>query len=156
LRREDRAAPDSVSSDQERAFLADIRSVNGNSILVVDDSSGSRVLFRTLLEKAGYEVRCAEDATSALKILADFQPDLILMDLLMPGIGGIALTRQLKSIPAMEDTVIIAITACSLASDAEKASAGGCDAVIVKPINPRTFVERVRSYLAPLKPATGQ
>ncbi len=136
--------------------MADIRRVNGNSILVVDDSSGSRILFRTLLEKAGFEVKCAEDATEALNILANFRPDLILMDLLLPGTGGIALTRQLKSIPAMQDTVIIAITACNLASDAEKALAGGCDAVIVKPINPSTFVARVRSYLDTLKPALDQ
>ncbi len=113
-------------------------------------------MFRTLLEKAGFEVKCAEDATEALNILANFRPDLILMDLLLPGVGGIALTRQLKSIPAMQDTVIIAITACNLASDAEKALAGGCDAVIVKPINPSTFVARVRSYLDTLKPALDQ
>src|SRR5260370_24360273 len=110
---------------KDRAFLADLSKVNGNSILVVDDSSGSRILFRTLLEKAGFEVQCAEDATEALNILANFRPDLILMDLLLPGTGGIALTKQLKSIPAMRDTVIIAITACNLASDAEKALAGG-------------------------------
>ena len=130
--------------------------MNGNSILVVDDSSGSRVLFRTLLEKAGYEVQCAVDATDALKILANFQPDLILMDLLLPGVGGIALTTQLKSLPAMQDTLIIAVTACNLASDAEKALAGGCDAVIVKPINPSTFVARIRSYLDSLKPTLDQ
>jgi CheY-like chemotaxis protein len=130
--------------------------VNGNSILVVDDSSGSRILFRTLLEKAGFEVRCAGDATEALKILASFRPDLILMDLLLPGIGGIELTRQLKSIPAMKDTMIVAITACNLASDAQRALAGGCDAVIVKPINPATFVARVRSYFDTLKPTLDQ
>ena len=149
-------SPFCFTAVHELPFLADLRRVNGNSILVVDDSSGSRILFRTLLEKAGYEVKCAEDATEALNILANFRPDLILMDLLLPGTGGIALTKQLKSIPAMQDTVIIAITACNLASDAERALAGGCDAVIVKPINPATFVARVRSYLDTLKPALDQ
>jgi CheY-like chemotaxis protein len=141
---------------QELRFSADLVRVNSFSILVVDDSSGSRILFRTLLEKAGCEVRCAEDAARALAILADFRPDVILMDLLLPGVGGLQLTKQLKSIPAMQNTVIIAVTACNLASDAEKALAGGCDAVIVKPINPSTFAARVRSYLGPLKPALEQ
>jgi CheY-like chemotaxis protein len=123
------------------------------SILVVDDSSGSRVLFRTLREKAGCQVKCAQKASDALAILAEFNPDLILIDFLLPGMSGLELARQLKSIPAMRETVIVAVTTCTLASDLERALAVGCAGVIGKPINPGTFVALVRSYLGHLKPA---
>jgi len=109
-------------------------------------------LFRTLLEKAGCQVKCAANAGDALTILADFQPDLILMDLLLPGTSGLELTRQLKSTSALRDTAIVAVTACTLASDTEKALASGCAGFIGKPIKQSNFVDQVLSYLGQHQP----
>jgi CheY-like chemotaxis protein len=120
---------------------------------VVEDSAVSSRLFCSLLEKAGYDVRSAVDGEKALATLADFQPDLILLDFLLPGISGLELARELKSRPATKDVIIIALTACSLQSDVHKAVAAGCEAYIVKPIDARTFVSLVRTHLDRLKPA---
>jgi two-component system cell cycle response regulator DivK len=107
----------------------------GDSILIVDDNATNLKLARILLQGAGYEVRTAADAEDALRLLATFRPRLILMDIQLPGMDGLELTRQLKADLATRDIVILALTAYAMKGDEEKARAAGCDGYITKPID---------------------
>jgi two-component system cell cycle response regulator DivK len=111
----------------------------GESILVVDDNPANLKLARVLLASEGYEVRTAGDAEEALEVLTAFSPRLILMDLQLPGMDGLALTRQLKKDPKTRDIVIVALTAYGMKGDEERARAAGCDGYVVKPIDTRTL-----------------
>jgi CheY-like chemotaxis protein len=117
------------------------------SILIVDDNPDNVDLARIVLAAEGWEVRTAEDAAQALEALKTYHPDLILMDVQLPGMDGLALTRRLRAEPACEDISIVALTAYAMRADEEKARAAGCDGYISKPIDTRTFGERVRGYL---------
>ncbi len=107
----------------------------GDCILIVDDNATNLKLARVLLQGAGYEVRTAADAEDALRLLATFRPRLILMDIQLPGMDGLELTRQLKADRATRDIVILALTAYAMKGDEEKARAAGCDGYITKPID---------------------
>ena len=117
-------------------------------ILIVDDNPVNLKLVRVLLESEGHEVRVASDAEEALELLATIQPRLILMDLQLPGMDGLELTRRLKSDPATREILIIALTAYAMKGDAEKARAAGCDGYIAKPIDTRTLPAVVADYLS--------
>ena len=120
----------------------------GESILIVDDSLDNRDLTRLLLECEGFDVRVAEDSAGALSVIASCHPNLVLMDIQLPGMDGLALTRQLRQDASLRDVIIVALSAYAMASDKENARAAGCDGYITKPINTRTFVNTVRQYLA--------
>src|SRR3954471_2962914 len=92
-------------------------------VLIVDDSPANLKLARVLLHAAGYEVRVAPDAEQALKVLDTWHPRLILMDIQLPGMDGLTLTRQLKNEPATRDIIIIALTAYAMKGDDERARA---------------------------------
>ena len=121
--------------------------MNHPSILVVDDNIDNLDLTRLLLEFEGYEVWNAEDAVQELAILRRTRPDLILMDVQMPEIDGLELTRRLRQDEAWEDVPIIALTAYAMRGDEEKARLAGCNGYITKPIDTRTFGGLVREYL---------
>jgi CheY-like chemotaxis protein len=121
--------------------------MNHPSILVVDDNIDNLDLTRLLLEVEGYEVWTAEDAVQALAILQRIRPDLILMDVQMPEIDGLELTRRLRKDEAWEEVPIIALTAYAMRGDEEKARSAGCNGYITKPIDTRTFGGLVREYL---------
>lgn len=106
-------------------------------ILVVDDNPANLRLLRMLLVGEAYEVRTAEDATSAQIVVGEFKPHLILMDLQMPGMDGFELTRRLKADAATRGIVIVALTAYAMKGDEEKARAAGCDGYVSKPIDTR-------------------
>jgi two-component system, cell cycle response regulator DivK len=127
-------------------------------ILIVDDNPSNVKLVRLLLEKAGYEVRVAGHSAQALEALPSFSPHLILMDIQLPGMDGLSLTRQLKEDKTTRDSIIVAVTAYAMPGDQERAEAAGCDGYISKPINTRTFVDQIRSYLkaSPEKPVVQQ
>lgn len=116
-------------------------------ILIVDDNPVNLKLIRVLLAGEGYDVRTAADAEEALAALKDFHPRLILMDLQLPGMDGLELTRRIKDDPAMPDTVIVALTAYAMKGDEEKALSAGCDGYITKPIDTRTLPGMVAEYL---------
>jgi two-component system cell cycle response regulator DivK len=118
------------------------------SILVVDDNADNRDLTQILLECEGFEVRTVEDAAQALALLAGYRPQLILMDVQMPGMDGLELTRRLRQDPSVRDVTIVAISAYAMAAEKENARAAGCDGYITKPIDTRTFADTVRQYLA--------
>ena len=121
--------------------------MSAESILIVDDNIDNLELTQILLESEGFEVRVAEDAGQALDRLRTYQPKLILMDVQLPGMDGLELTRQLRHDPALQDVIIVALTAYAMKGDEENARAAGCDGYITKPINTRTFPAAVRAYL---------
>ena len=114
-------------------------------ILVVDDNPQNLKLARVLLSLEGYEVRAAADAEEALRVLESFAPRLILMDLQLPGMDGLELTRRLKADPARRGIIVIALTAYAMKGDREKALAAGCDGYVSKPMDivalPRLIAE---------------
>lgn len=120
----------------------------GELILVVDDNAANLKLTRVLLQVEGYAVRTATDAEDTLRQLATFSPRLILMDIQLPGMDGLELTRRLKAAPATKDIVILALTAYGMKGDEEKARAAGCDGYIVKPIDIESLPRIVAQYLA--------
>lgn len=117
-------------------------------VLIVDDNAANLKLAKVLLVKEGYEVRTAGDAEEALKVMEGFKPRLILMDLQLPGMDGLTLTRKLKAEPATRDIVIVALTAYAMKGDEEKARAAGCDGYITKPIDTQSFPGLVAQTLA--------
>src|SRR3981081_3206169 len=119
-----------------------------DTVLIVDDNPQNLKLAKVILEAAGYEVKTAIDAEEALKILASSTPSLILMDLQLPRMDGLELTRRLKADPAYHEIIIIALTAYAMKGDDRKAFAAGCDGYISKPIDIDALPRVVAEYLA--------
>lgn len=119
------------------------------SILLVDDSVHNLKLTQFLLRQSGFEVETAENAELALSALEQHIPDLILMDIQLPGMDGLALTRHLRRDSSLRDVPIVAFTASAIKGDEEIARAAGCDGYITKPIDTRTFVSLLHKYVRP-------
>jgi CheY-like chemotaxis protein len=117
-------------------------------ILIVDDHPTNTKLLQFLLSSKGYEVRTAANADEALATLAHWKPRLILMDIQLPGMDGLQLTRQLKADPATSDIPIIAATAYAMKGDEERALAAGCSGYITKPIDTRQLPLDIERFLA--------
>lgn len=120
----------------------------GETILVVDDNPANLKLVRVALTVAGYVVHTASDAESALKLLQHLRPRLVLMDIQLPGMDGLSLARRLKADPGFARIPIVALTAYAMKGDDEKALASGCVGYITKPIDTRTFAERIAAFIA--------
>ena len=119
----------------------------GVPILIVDDNPLNVKLVRVVLLTSGYEVRTCADAESALDTLRSYRPDAILMDIQLPGMDGLELTRRLKADPESRDIIIIALTAYAMKGDEEKARAAGCDGYLTKPIDTAVFPSLLAGYL---------
>ena len=111
----------------------------GERILVVEDNEKNRKLIRVVLKAKGYEIIEAEDAETAINYLKTNVPDLILMDIGLPGLDGLQLTRQIKQNEATKKIPVIAVTAHAMCGDEEKILGAGCDDYISKPINVGEF-----------------
>jgi CheY-like chemotaxis protein len=122
--------------------------MTGETILIVDDNVQNLKLARVVLATEGYDVRTAGDAEEALAVLRTSRPHAILMDLQLPGMDGLQLTRQLKADPATRGIRIIAMTAYAMKGDEDKAFAAGCDGYVSKPIDTELLPEIVRSHLS--------
>jgi len=120
----------------------------GEPILIVDDNPQNLKLARVLLTVEGFTVQTAVDAEDALKVLESFAPRLILMDIQLPGMDGLELTRRLKADPAHRHIVIVALTAYAMKGDEEKAYEAGCDGYITKPIDTNALGGQIVEYLA--------
>lgn len=118
------------------------------AMLIIDDNPQNLKLARVLFTANGYEVRTAEDAEQALQILESFKPVVILMDIQLPGMDGLTLTRRLKSDPHTSRIVIIALTAYAMKGDAARAYAAGCDGYAPKPIDVKTLPDLVARIVA--------
>jgi two-component system cell cycle response regulator DivK len=127
----------------------------GERILAVDDNPVNLALLRAILNSRGYDLRLAQNADEALAALPAFQPQLILMDLQLPGQDGLSLTRQLRNDPAFAGIVIIAVTSYAMKGDRERALAAGCDDYVTKPIDTRALPALVARYLASGRPQAG-
>jgi CheY-like chemotaxis protein len=118
----------------------------GDRVLIVDDNPTNLKLVAYLVKANGYEVDTAADADAALAAIAANRPRVILMDLQLPGIDGLELTRRLKADPATRDITIIAVTAYAMKGDQEKAVEAGCDDYVTKPIDTRALPELIAKY----------
>jgi CheY-like chemotaxis protein len=116
-------------------------------ILVVDDNVTNLKLIEYLLKAKGYDVLTAIDAESALEAVRAKRPSLVLMDLQLPGMDGLELTRRLKSDPNTRDIVIVAVTAYAMKGDEQRALDAGCDGYVAKPIDTRALPQVVESHL---------
>jgi CheY-like chemotaxis protein len=117
-------------------------------ILVIDDNHVNQKLVAYLMRAHGYDVDTAGDAESAVEKIREQRPDMILMDIQLPGIDGLELTATLKAAPETSGIVIIAVTAYAMKGDKDKAFAAGCDDYITKPIDTRTLPETIARHLA--------
>ncbi len=120
--------------------------MSDKTILVIDDSPANLKLIRVLLTTEGYQVVTAPDAESALTLLEKTHPKLVLMDIQLPGMDGLTLTRHLKANPSTQAIPVIAITAYAMKGDEDKAREAGCDDYITKPIDTRTLPSVVARY----------
>jgi len=122
--------------------------MNPARILVVDDNSTNLKLVSDVLSYEGYEILRAVDAEEAQVVVADTVPDLILMDIALPGMDGLTLTRLLKADPRTRHVTVVALTAFAMIGDKQKSLDAGCDGYITKPIDTRTFPTEVAGILA--------
>jgi two-component system cell cycle response regulator DivK len=116
-------------------------------IMVVEDQEDNRQILRDLLGSSGYDLIEAWDGEAALTTLASQRPDLILMDIQLPGIDGYEVTRRIKADPGLRGIPIVAVTSYALSGDDDKAFEAGCDAYVSKPYSPRQLLAKVREYL---------
>ena len=117
------------------------------SILVVEDNELNMKLFHDLLEAQGYNVLQSRDGMEALKVARTHKPDLILMDIQLPEVSGLEVTKWLKEDDDLHVIPVIAVTAFAMKGDEERIRQGGCEAYISKPISVPKFIETIKSYL---------
>ena len=120
----------------------------GPRILVIEDNEANQMLARAVLEMHGYRVEVAGSALEAQGIMSAAEPDLILMDIQLPGLDGLSYARQLKADAATARVPIVALTAHAMHGDRDLALAAGCAGYIAKPIEVGRFAEQVRQFLS--------
>ena len=118
------------------------------TVLVIEDNEMNMKLARSLLQIGNYSVLEAVDAEVGIQMAREHHPDLIMMDIQLPGMDGLAATREIKNDPAMKDISIVALTSYAMQGDEEKARDAGCAGYISKPIDTRSFLETVGKFLA--------
>ena len=117
-----------------------------DKILVVEDNPLNMKLVRTLLRKDSFRVLEAENAERGLELAREEKPDLILMDIQLPGMDGLSAVRILKADPVLKRIPVAALTSYAMEGDVEKAREAGCDGYISKPIDTRGFMETVLNF----------
>lgn len=118
------------------------------TILLIEDNEQNRYLANYLLEHNGYRVVCASDGPSGIDAAREIAPDIILLDINLPGMDGYAVALAMRDIPALRHIPIIAVTSYAMEGDREKAMQVGCSGYIEKPIRPASFVAEVRRIAA--------
>lgn len=116
-------------------------------ILVIEDQEDNRRIVRDLLTSAGYELIEAVTGEEGVALAETQRPDLILMDIQLPGLDGHEATRRIKANPALRHIPIIVVTSYALSGDEAKALAAGCDAYVAKPFSPRVLLAKIREFL---------
>jgi two-component system cell cycle response regulator DivK len=117
------------------------------TILIVEDNDLNMKLFNDLLQAHGYGTLQTKDGREALNLAKEHRPDLILMDIQLPEISGLDITKMIKSDDDLKHTPVIAVTAFAMKGDEEKIREGGCDGYIAKPISVPNFLETVAKFL---------
>ena len=121
-------------------------------VLVVEDNPANMTLVIFLLESVGHSVINARDAEAGLTLARDEQPDLILMDIQLPGMDGLEATMLLKSEAATRAIPVVALTALAMKGDEERIRAAGCDGYIAKPLAYKNFLAVIAAHLATASP----
>lgn len=116
-------------------------------VLIVEDNDLNMKLFNDLLEAHGYGTIQTKDGLDALRIARSQRPDLILMDIQLPEVSGLEVTKWLKEDDELRSIPVIAVTAFAMKGDEEKIREGGCEDYIAKPISVMNFIETIRRYL---------
>lgn len=126
------------------------QAMNGSAktVLVVEDNELNMKLFHDLLEAHGYNILQTKDGIEALRIAREYHPDLILMDIQLPEVSGLEVTRWIKEDDNLKEIPVIAVTAFAMKGDEEKIRDGGCEAYISKPISVAHFLQTVQRFLA--------
>ena len=119
------------------------------TVLVVEDNPANMKLATMLLERAGYRVLRAEYASDGIALAREHVPQLVLMDIQLPGMDGLEATRALKVDPATRRIPVVALTAFAMKRDEERIRAAGCDGYIAKPIDYKHLLSEVARWLAP-------
>jgi two-component system cell cycle response regulator DivK len=117
-------------------------------ILVVEDNELNMRLFHDLLKAHGYDILKAHDGLEGLQMAREHRPDLILMDIQLPGISGLAASKSIKEDDVLKTIPIIAVTAFAMKGDEDKIRDAGCDAYIAKPISAPSFLKTVKDFLS--------
>ena len=117
------------------------------TILIVEDNELNMKLFHDLLEAHGYATLQTKDGNEALKLAREHFPNLILMDIQLPEVSGLEVTRWIKGDDSIRHIPVIAVTAFAMKGDEEKSREGGCEAYISKPISVAHFLETIRKFL---------
>ena len=117
------------------------------TVLIVEDNELNMKLFHDLLEASGYATLQARNGQTALELARVHRPDLVLMDIQLPGMSGLDVTRTLKADPGLAAIPVVAVTAFAMKGDEDRMRAGGCEAYLSKPISLAKFLETVRSFI---------
>ncbi|MGN6748276.1 MAG: response regulator [Xanthobacteraceae bacterium] len=117
------------------------------TVLIVEDNELNMKLFHDLLEAHGYATLATRNGKEALDLARERRPDLILMDIQLPEVSGLEVTKQLKDDQELRHIPVVAVTAFAMKGDEERILAGGCEAYLSKPISVGKFIETVRRYL---------
>jgi CheY-like chemotaxis protein len=117
-------------------------------ILLVEDNAANLELLRYLLTVHGHTVDCAADGTHGLRKAGEAKPDIVLCDLQMPRLDGYGLLREIRTNPAWDDVVVVAVTAYSMPDDRVRVTQAGFDGYLTKPISPETVVPQIEAFLA--------
>lgn len=118
-------------------------------ILIVEDNELNMKLFADLLEAHGYETQQTREGLKAIGMARTFQPDLILMDIQLPEVSGLEVTKWIKDDKTLADIPIVAVTAFAMKGDEKRIRDGGCEAYIAKPISITSFLATVRKFVEP-------
>ena len=117
------------------------------TVLVIEDNEMNMKLARSLLQIGKYSVLEAIDAETGIRLAREHHPDLILMDIQLPGLDGLTATQKIKNDPAVKDITIVALTSYAMQGDEKKAMDAGCAGYIAKPIDTRNFLETLGQFL---------
>jgi CheY-like chemotaxis protein len=121
-------------------------------VLLIEDNEQNRYLATFLLDRSGYAVVAAPDGPSGIATALAAPPDLILLDIQLPGMDGYAVAQELRRHAPLQATPIVAVTSYAMVGDREKCLAAGCNGYIEKPINPETFVAEIARFGRPAAP----
>lgn len=116
-------------------------------ILIVEDNDTNMKLFHDLLDAHGYDTLQTKDGREVLAIMREKHPDLILMDIQLPGMSGLEITKLIKADDELKSIPIVAVTAFAMKGDEEKMRLSGCDAYIAKPISLKPFLETIKTLI---------
>ncbi len=117
------------------------------SVLVIEDQEDNRRIVRDLLSSQGFEIIEVTDGVAGVEAAKQHKPDLILMDIQLPGIDGYEATRRIKADPELAGIPIIAVTSYALSGDDQKAREAGCDDYVAKPYSPRKLLAKIELFL---------